>query len=113
VDKVESLDLQARRIRVRRMLEGAREIVEAPLPALLSVVKEINEPRYASLPDLIRGCAIGVPVWTAADIGLTAEDAGLQGSPTQVRRIFARPAAALERSSPGRWRTPIRLSPNW
>jgi len=91
VDRVESVDLRARRIKVRRMLEGAREIVDAPLPALLSVVKEINEPRYASLPDLIRGLRYQAPVWQVEDIGVSSEEVGLKGSPTQVRRIFPPP----------------------
>ena len=91
VDKVESVDPEARRIRVRRMIEGAREIVEAPLPALLSVVKEINEPRYASLPDLVRGLRFQVPVWHVTDLDVAADEVGLRGSPTQVRRIFPPP----------------------
>ena len=91
VDKVESVDLEARRIRVRRMLEGAREIVDAPLPALLSVVKEINAPRYASLPNLMRGLRFDVPVWHVADLDVTPDEVGLKGSPTQVRRIFPPP----------------------
>jgi electron transfer flavoprotein beta subunit len=91
VDRVESVDLDARRIRVRRMLEGAREIVEGPLPALLTVVKEINQPRYASLPDLVRGLRARIPVWHVKDIGLGEDEVGLKGSPTQVRRIFPPP----------------------
>ena len=91
VDKVEGVDLAARRIRVRRMLENAREVVEAPLPALLTVVKEINQPRYATMPDLLRGLRAQVPVWRVQDIGLAEDEAGLKGSPTQVRRIFPPP----------------------
>lgn len=91
VDRVEAVDLAARRIRVRRMLENAREVLDAPLPALLTVVKEINQPRYATLPDLMRGLRADIPLWRIGDIGLAAADAGLNGSPTQVRRIFPPP----------------------
>jgi electron transfer flavoprotein beta subunit len=91
VDRVESVEIETRRIRVRRLLEGAREIVEAPLPALLSVVKEINQPRYASLPDLIRGLRFEVPAWRVADLDISPGEVGLNGSPTQVRRIFPPP----------------------
>ena len=55
VGRVESVDLEKRTIRARRVLEGAEEVVEAPLPALLTVLKEIGEPRYASLPAVIQG----------------------------------------------------------
>jgi electron transfer flavoprotein beta subunit len=91
VDQIVAVDLEARRITVRRMLEGAREVVSGPLPALLTVVKEINQPRYAALPDLIRGLRFDVPVWRVADLDVNPDEVGLQGSPTQVRRIFPPP----------------------
>ena len=50
VDRIEELDLKNKRIRVRRKLEGRHEIVEAPLPAVLTVVREINHPRYPTVP---------------------------------------------------------------
>ena len=91
VGKIESVDLEQRRIRARRILEGAEEVVEAPLPALLTVLKEIGEPRYASLPAVIRGLRTPVPVWGVKHIDLSPDEVGLGGSPTQVRRIFAPP----------------------
>jgi electron transfer flavoprotein beta subunit len=91
VGKVESLDLEKRLIRARRILEGAEEVVEAPLPVLLTVLKEIGEPRYASLPALIRGLRTPVPVWGIKDLEVSTEEVGMPGSPTQVRRIFAPP----------------------
>jgi electron transfer flavoprotein beta subunit len=66
-------------------------VIEAPLPALLTVLKEFGEIRYAALPEVIRGLRTKVPLWTAKDIDLDPQEAGLLGSPTQVRRIFAPP----------------------
>ena len=94
VGTIESVDVESRRLRARRILEGAEEVVEAPLPALLTVLKEIGEPRYASLPAVIRGLRTPIPVWGIDDIGLSSEHVGLAGSPTQVRRIFAPPPRA-------------------
>jgi electron transfer flavoprotein beta subunit len=91
VGNIESVDLEQCRIRARRLLEGAEEVVEAPLPALLTVLKEIGEPRYAPLPAVIRGLRTPVPVWGAEEIALDLDEVGLAGSPTQVRRIFAPP----------------------
>jgi len=91
VSKIESVDLEKRRLRARRLLEGAQEVVEAPLPALLTVLKEIGEPRYASLPAVIKGLRTPVPVWGIKEIELGPDQVGLAGSPTQVRRIFAPP----------------------
>ncbi len=50
VDQVEEVDLVAKRIRVRRKLEGRHEIVESPMPAMLTVVRELNRPRYPTVP---------------------------------------------------------------
>ncbi len=91
VGEIESVDAESRVLRARRILEGAEEVVEAPLPALLTVVKEIGEPRYASLPAVIEGLRASVPVWGIGDVGLSVEEVGLAGSPTQVRRVFAPP----------------------
>jgi electron transfer flavoprotein beta subunit len=91
VGKIEEVDLEARRIRVRRLLEGAQEVLEAPLPAVLTVLKELGEIRYASLPGVIRGLRTPIPMWTVKDVGLDPNETGLAGSPTQVRRIFAPP----------------------
>jgi len=91
VGRIESVDVENRRLRVRRILEAAEELVEAPLPALLTVLKEIAEPRYAPLPSVIRGLRAEIPVWGIADLDLDAHEVGLAGSPTQVRRIFAPP----------------------
>ena len=91
VGKVESVDLEKRLIRVRRVLEGAEELLEAPLPVVLTVLKEIGEPRYASLPALIRGLRTPVPIWGVKNVEVSPDEVGLAGSPTQVRRIFAPP----------------------
>ncbi len=91
VGRIESVDLEKRTVRARRVLEGAEEVVDAPLPALLTVLKEIGEPRYASLPAVIQGLRTTIPVWGASNMGVTSDEVGLAGSPTQVRRIFAPP----------------------
>jgi electron transfer flavoprotein beta subunit len=91
VGKIESVDAAKGRIRVRRVLEGAEELLEAPLPVVLTVLKEIGEPRYASLPSLIRGLRTPVPIWGVKNVEVGAGEVGLAGSPTQVRRIFAPP----------------------
>jgi len=88
VDKVVEIDMGARTITVRRHLEAAYEIVQAKLPALLTVVKEINEPRYAKLTDLMAALEADIPVLTAASLGLDVNRCGLKGSPTKVKKIW-------------------------
>lgn len=56
-----------------RHLEEHVETVEAKLPAVLSVVKDINEPRYPSLLRIKRVAKVEIPTWSAADLGITAD----------------------------------------
>jgi electron transfer flavoprotein beta subunit len=71
-----------------RMMEEGYDVVETPLPAVISVVKEINEPRLPSLKGKMKAKSLKVTTWTAQDIGADVEFCGLKGSPTKVVRIF-------------------------
>ncbi len=81
-------EISEKEIIVERMTEEGFERVQAPLPALLTVVKEINEPRLPSLKGKMRAKSIQVPIWSAEMIGAAPEKIGLNGSPTWVKRIF-------------------------
>lgn len=70
VSKIVSIDLDAKTIVVERLLEEGKETVESTLPAVLSVVKEINEPRYPSFMGIRKASKATIPVWGAADIEL-------------------------------------------
>src|SRR5512146_154485 len=89
VDRVEEIDPAGRRVRVRRKLEGRHEIVEAPLPVLLTVVRELNRPRYPTVPMRLESEAASVQVWNNATLKLDEQGIGLKGSPTWVSRIFS------------------------
>ena len=69
VAAVVSVDPVARTIEVERMLEEARQQVRAPLPAIVSVVKEIGEPRYPSFMGIRKASKAEIPVWSAGDMG--------------------------------------------
>jgi len=89
VDHVEEVDLANKRVRVRRKLEGRHEIVESPMPALLTVVREINRPRYPSVPMRLAATDAEVKVWNNQVLKLDEQTIGLKGSPTWVSRIFS------------------------
>jgi electron transfer flavoprotein beta subunit len=89
VDQIDHVDLEARKVRVRRKLEGRHEVVEAPLPALITVVREINTPRYPTVPMRLMAEDTPVLLWDNNEMNLATETIGLNGSPTQVRRIFS------------------------
>lgn len=89
VDKIESIDMNTKRIRVRRRLEGRHEIVETRLPAMIAVLREINRPRYPTVPMRLFSVDAPVTLWNNKEMGLKEETIGLKGSATQVRKIFS------------------------
>jgi len=89
VDRVEEIDLAGRNIRVRRKLEGRHEVVDAPLPSLLTVVRELNRPRYPTVPMRLDAADAIMQVWDNKVLKLDEQTIGLKGSPTWVSRIFS------------------------
>lgn len=89
VDKIIELDLVKRRVRVSRKLEGRHEIVEAPFPAMLTVVRELNRPRYPTVPMRLVATDAQVEVWNNEILKLDVNQIGLKGSPTWVSKIFS------------------------
>ena len=66
--------------------------METRLPALLTVVKDINQPRYPTFLGIRRATKMQIPVWGAGDLANTdASKLGLKGSPTQVVKVFSPP----------------------
>ena len=89
VDQIMSLDLAAKKIKVRRKLEGRHEILEASLPVLITVVREINQPRYPRVPLRLMAEEAKIMVWDNKVLKLPEDTIGIKGSATQVRRIFS------------------------
>lgn len=85
-------EVKEKSIRVERMTEEGFEVIESPIPVLLTVVKEINQPRIPSLKGMMRAKSAKIIHWTAKDIEAKPEYLGLNGSPTQVVKIFTPPA---------------------
>jgi electron transfer flavoprotein beta subunit len=76
-------------IEVERMMDDGFDVVRLPFPALMTVVKDINEPRVASLKGKMKAKKAVIKTLSAADIGADPQCIGLAGSPTQVVRVFA------------------------
>jgi electron transfer flavoprotein beta subunit len=89
VKKVE--EATEKSMRVERMMEEGFEIIETPLPALITVVKEINEPRIPSLKGMMRAKSAKIIAYAQKDLDLDPQSIGLCGSPTQVVKIFTPP----------------------
>lgn len=90
VKKIE--EVGSKKLRVQRMMDDGYDVVEASLPALITVVKEINIPRLPSLKGKIRAKNYQVAVWGARDLAIEKSRIGLEGSPTKVIKIFHPPS---------------------
>lgn len=80
VSKIREVDPQAGTITVERAVEQGRQVVTTRLPAVVTVVKEINEPRYPTFMGIRKASKLEVPTWSLADLGLAPAEAGAQGS---------------------------------
>jgi len=89
VSKVREINVEKKKIVVERFLEDGREVVESTLPALITVVKDINEPRLPSLIGIKKAAKAQIPTLTAKDIPVDENRIGLKGSPTWVWKIFS------------------------
>jgi len=72
VSKIEALDFTAKTIRVRRLVEQGSQIVSSQLPAVISVLKGINEPKYPTFIGIRKAAKAEIPVWGPAQLGLEA-----------------------------------------
>lgn len=85
------MEMAEGRITVERMTEEGYDVVRTTLPALITVVKEINEPRLPSLKGKMRAKKAEIRTWSAAEIGVDCARVGLDGSPTWVEKVFSPP----------------------
>jgi len=91
VCRISSIDLEKKHIEVERLLEEGREVVQSALPCLVTVVKDINQPRYPTILGIRRASKIQIPTWTTADLMVDQNLIGLNGSPTKVVKIATPP----------------------
>lgn len=89
VRKIE--EIAGGKVRLERTFEDGYEVIEAPLPLVITVTKEINEPRLPSLRGVMAAKKAKVTVWKNDDLLLPKHRLGLEGSPTWVMKIFTPP----------------------
>jgi len=75
-----NVDPEANSLKAVRLLEDGRESVSSKLPAVLTVVKEIHEPRYPSFIGIRKAAKATIPTWGLADLGLDAGQVGEAGA---------------------------------
>lgn len=88
VTYVKEFELEGTTVTVKRALEDGYEKLKVKLPCVLTAIKELNTPRYMSVPGILRAARAEIPVWSAEDIGVDKTTVGLKASPTNVFRSF-------------------------
>ena len=74
-------------VKAHREVEGGTLVIETPLPALITAQKGLNEPRYASLPGIMKAKKKPLDVKTIADLGLDASQVGEAGTKIKIMQI--------------------------
>ncbi len=99
VTKVETVSQH--RLRLERMFDDGTAVVEVDCPALLTVLKQANEPRLPSLAGRLRAYQADIQVLDAAALKLDPATIGLEGSPTQVNHVSSPPGTRRQRRIQG------------
>jgi electron transfer flavoprotein beta subunit len=82
------LEVSEGKIRLTRLLDDGVETLEAPLPLVISVSKDINQPRLATLRGRLQARKAEIRKVTSKDLNVDPSRLGLDGSPTRVVKIF-------------------------
>jgi electron transfer flavoprotein beta subunit len=69
-------------------IEHGSMLVEIEAPLVLSVAKQINEPRYITLMNILEGEKKEIRIWSSKDLSLSEPWVGLKGSPSQMADVF-------------------------
>lgn len=70
------IKVEAGEVHVSRVIEEGRQLVKAKLPAILTIVQSIGEPRYPSFMGIRKASKAAIPVWSLSDLGV--------GAPAQI-----------------------------
>ena len=90
--KIAEIDVAAKTIKVERLIEEGKQICTGRLPAVVSTVKDINEPRYPSFMGIRKASKAVIPTWTAADLGCEPARIGSAGSAMRWPTVYPLPA---------------------
>ena len=91
VTRVSQLSVQDGTVRARRDGDVASEVMEAPLPAVVSVTDQTNEPRYPSFKGIMAAKKKPVETLSLTDLGMAAEQVGQAAAWSQVLSYAVRP----------------------
>jgi electron transfer flavoprotein beta subunit len=100
VSKLEIAD-DVKSARAQRDIEGGKEVVELPLPAVITTQKGLNEPRYPSFRGIRQARSKPFTLWSVSDVGLDAGEVGATGAKVTVVEVMPPPERPPGRIIPG------------
>ena len=86
VSEIRHIDGNA--ISVKQLNEKKYDLIESELPVVISVLKEINNPRIPSLKNMMKAKSAKIESWGIKELDINPADVGLEGSATRVIKIF-------------------------
>lgn len=90
VSYVQELTRVGERLQVKRIFEDGYHRLSLPLPCLITVLKDMNQPRYMSVGGVFEAFRQTIPVWTVEDLDVDRTQIGLKGSPTRVKKSYTK-----------------------
>jgi electron transfer flavoprotein beta subunit len=88
VTLVKNVELTDGKVRVERVVTDGYEVVEAPMPCLITVSNELGELRYATLKGIMAATKKQPTLWKPQDIGVSSDKIGAPGRQTKLARLF-------------------------
>jgi electron transfer flavoprotein beta subunit len=83
------IDVDGKKVRIKQKLGDVSRKLEAAMPALITVEKEINDYRVTPIDKVIDAFDKDIPVWGVDDISADVVHLGLKGSPTKLRKVYS------------------------
>jgi electron transfer flavoprotein beta subunit len=91
---VSEVNVQEKTVLIKRKLSNGYELIQAELPCLLTVEKEINDIEYSPMTNMIKAARYEPVIWAVSDLeDVDRTQLGLKGSPTIVGKMFTPPRA--------------------
>lgn len=90
ISYVKDLEVSEENIIVKRVFEDGYHKIKAKMPCLITVLKEMNQPRYMSVGGVYDAFQKEITVWGLDDIEIDHSNIGLKGSPTRVKKSYTK-----------------------
>ena len=92
VTYVQNVEFDGSDLIVNRALEDGYELIKVKIPCLLTAIEELNHPRYMNVGLIFDTANKEVKIMTSADLDVEANEIGLNGSPTKVKKSMTKEA---------------------